>query len=122
MRQDPLKVQLGATLGKLLRLVSIFRDGAKDGLTEIRAERWRLRDLLDRESSISDWGRGLNEFLDWVTSEPQQWKKKFRIERLLVRDAIDRMEVECSRRGEPSPFSVSRLSEEEDAAIGSLYI
>ncbi|MDH8378219.1 hypothetical protein QIG63_27465, partial [Klebsiella pneumoniae] len=36
LRQDPIKVQLEATLRKLLRLVSIFRDGTQDGLAEIR--------------------------------------------------------------------------------------
>jgi hypothetical protein len=121
LRQDPIKVQLEATLRKLLRLVSILRDGTQDGLAEIRAERRRLRDLLERDGSIFDWGRGLQEFSAWVTFEPQQWKKKFRVEKLFVRDAIDRIEAECSRRGEPSPFSTTLLDEQDDAAIAAYF-
>jgi hypothetical protein len=121
LRQDVLKVQLEATLRKLLRLVSIFRADTKDGLAEIRVERRRLRDLLERDGSIFDWGRGLKEFSDWVVSEPQQWKKKFRIEKLFVHDAIDRIEAECSRRGEPSPFSMTLLNEQDDAAISDYF-
>lgn len=121
LRQDPIKVQLEATLKKLLRLVSIFRAGTDDGVAEIRAERQRLRDLLEREGSIFDWGRGLQEFSAWVASEPQQWKKKFRVEKLFVRDAIDRIEAECSRRGEASPFSTTLLDEQDDAAIAAYF-
>jgi hypothetical protein len=121
MRQDPLKVQLEATLRKLLRLVSIFRAGTEDGLAEIRLERQRLRNLLERDGSSFDWGRGLKEFSDWAVSEPQEWKKKFRIEKLFVRDAIDRIEAECSRRGEPSPFFTTLLNEDDDAAIAGYF-
>jgi len=63
----------------------------------------------------------LQEFSAWVTFEPQQWKKKFRVEKLFVRDAIDRIEAECSRRGEPSPFSTTLLDEQDDAAIAAYF-
>lgn len=121
MRQDPFKVQLEATLRKLLRLVSIFRPGTEDGLAEIRLERQRLRKLLERDGSIFDWGRGLKEFSDWAVSEPQAWKKKFRVEKLFVRDAIDRIEAECSRRGEPSPFLTTLLDADDDDAIDGYF-
>lgn len=121
LRQDPIKVQLESTLRKLLRLVSIFRAGTEGGLIEIRAERQRLRSVLERDGSIFDRGRDLNRFLDWALSEPQQWKTKFRVERLFVRDAIDRIEAECNRRGEPSPFSTTLLNEQENAAIEAYF-
>jgi hypothetical protein len=121
LRQDPLKVQLESTLRKLLRLVSIFRAGTEDGLAAIRAEQRRLRDILERAGSIFDLAIGLKEFSDWVMSEPQQWKKKFRIEKLFVRDAIDRVEAEYARRGEPSPFSTTLLNERDDAAIAEHF-
>ena len=121
LHRDPLKIQLEATQTKLLRLISIFRVGTENGFGEIRAKRSRLRETLERDATVSDLGQNLKEFLAWIANEPgQEWKKKFRVERLFVTDAIDRIEAECARRGEPSPFSKPPLSAEEDAAIAGL--
>lgn len=121
LHQDPLKIQLEATTRKLLRLVSLPRQGVEDGLSEIRAERQRLRGIVEREGSSFAYGRGLSRFLDWALLEPQGWRRKFRLEKLFIRDAIDRIELECHRRGEASPFATTALDREDDEAIAKFF-
>lgn len=116
LRQDPVKVQLDATLGKLSRLLSIRRPGAEDGRGEIALELRRLRDGLEKDGSAADRAHALKHLADWA-SGPEEWKKKLRVERLFAGDAIDRVAGECGRRGLPSPFSRPELSEEDAAAI-----
>jgi hypothetical protein len=116
LRQDPLKVQLEATLCKLLRLLSIRRPGTEDGSEEIALGLRRLRDGIERDGLASERAHALKQFEDWAGG-PEDWKRKLRDERLFARDAIDRIEAECGRRGLPSPFSEPRFSEEDEAAI-----
>ncbi|WP_340672358.1 hypothetical protein [Bradyrhizobium ottawaense] len=59
----------------------------------------------------------LKNFADWA-SGVERWKKKLRVERLFSLDATSRIEVECGRRGLPSPFGEPQFSEEEEEAIG----
>lgn len=116
LRVDPITVQLDATLQKLLRLFSIPRPGTVAGREEITVELRRLRDVVERDVSASERANALKHFAHWV-SGPEEWKKKFRVERLFAGDAIDRMEAECSRRSRASLFSETDFSEEEEAAI-----
>lgn len=122
LQNDAMHIQLEATLSKLLRLISIFRAGTQEGSAEIIVERDRLRKVLAGEASISDCAQHLVQFFHWVAGEPQAWKKKFRVERLFVHDAMDRIEAECIRRGFISPFSKSILDAEDDAAIANLGV
>lgn len=116
-RQDPMKIQLEAILQKLLQLISIPRAGTEEGQIQIRAERRRLGDLLERDGSVYDRAECLKEFQRWTCSQPRSWMDKFRIEKLFVLDAIDRIEAECIRRGRPSFFSAGLLNPEDDAAF-----
>lgn len=120
LRQDPIKVQVEATLRKLVRLLAIKRAGMDAGREEVMAQRRQLCDVAERPSSALTLGRALKAFLDWTADGRQPWKKKLRVETLFIRDAIDRLDVECARRGEPSPFEIAHLSEEDDAAIDML--
>jgi hypothetical protein len=120
LRQDPVKVQLEATLGKLLRLLSIRRPGTEDGEAEIALELRRLRDGIEKDGLAADRARALKRLADWA-SGAEEWKKKLRVERLLASDAIDRIEAECSRRGVASPFSEPQFSEEDEAAIDRYF-
>lgn len=116
LRQDPVTVQLEATLGKLARLLAIRRPGAEHGSKDIALQLARLRRTTEEAGSAADRARALKGFADWVVG-PEEWKKKFRVERLFVRDAIDRVEAECDRRKLSSPFAESHLSEEDEAAV-----
>jgi hypothetical protein len=116
LRQDPVKVQLEATLGKLSRLLSIRRPGTEGGNEEIALELRRLRDGVEKDGFATDRARALKRLADWA-SGAEEWKKKLRVERLFASDAIDRIEAECGRRGLASPFSEPRFSEEDEAAI-----
>ncbi|MET4524027.1 hypothetical protein [Bradyrhizobium sp. JR18.2] len=120
LRQDPVKVQLEATIGKLSRLLAIRRPGAKDGSKQIALELRRLREGAQRNESAIDRARALKHFADWV-SGPEEWKKKLRLDRLFVRDAIDRIESECGRRGVTSPFFEPHFSEEDEVAIDRYF-
>lgn len=116
LRQDPMTVQLDATLGKLTRLLAIRRPGAEDGGKEIALELRRLRDLVEKDGPVVDRARALKKFTDWIAG-PEQWKKKFRADRFFARDAVDRIEAECGRRDVPSPFPEPDFSEEDEDAI-----
>lgn len=120
LRQDPVKAQLEATLRKLLRLLSIHRAGIEAGGVAIMAERRRLSDAAASGSSTIACGQALKEFLDWTSAGRQPWKTKLRVETLFIRDAIDRIDAECRRRGQPSPFPTGCLNPEEDVAVGTL--
>lgn len=118
LEQDPMKVQLEATLRKLLRLLSIDRAGTGAGAADLSRERTRLGDRIGEAVTVFDYGYALKSSLEWMsTGDP--WKSKFRVERLFVRDAIDRADAEFIRRGEISPFSSEALSDEEVAAISA---
>jgi hypothetical protein len=120
LRQNPIEVQLEAVLRKLLRLLSIRRNGTLDGTGEILSELRRLQEAVDTDSSTVVRGVALKRFLDWTDPGPLQWKKRFRVERLFVRDAIDRIDVECHRRGEMSPFVRPSFDEADEIALAHL--
>jgi len=120
LRQNPVKVQLEATLGKLSRLLSIPRPGAEDGSKEIALELRRLRNCAEKDGSATDRAGALKGFADWV-SGPEEWKKKLRVDRLFARDAIDRIEAECGRRDLPSPFIESQFTDDDEAAIDRFF-
>ena len=114
LRQDPLKVQLAATLCKLSRLLCIRRPGTEDGSDEIALELRCLRDGIERDGLASERAHALKRFEDWAGG-PEVWKKKLRVERLLApRIAIG---PNTAGGGLPSPFSELRFSEEDEAAI-----
>ncbi|MDX3968252.1 MAG: hypothetical protein QHD01_16840 [Bradyrhizobium sp.] len=117
LRQDPVKVQLEAMLGKLSRLLAIRRPGTEGGRKEIARKVRYLRDSGHVDGSANDRARVLKNFAEWV-SGVEEWKKKLRVERLFSLDAIKRIEGECGRRRLPSPFSEPQFSEEDEEAIG----
>jgi hypothetical protein len=120
LRQNPIEVQLEAVLQKLLRLLFIKRDGTEAGTDEVLFELRRLQEVVDTDCSTFVRGVALKRFLDWTDPGPLQWKKKFRVERLFVRDAIDRIDVECRRRGEMSPFVKPSFNEVDEIALAHL--
>ncbi|WP_316186580.1 MULTISPECIES: hypothetical protein [unclassified Bradyrhizobium] len=120
LRQDPVKVQLEATLGKLTRLLSIRRPGTQDGEAEIALELRRLRDGIEKDGFAADRSRALKRLADWA-SGGEECKKKLRVEHLLAGDVIGRTEAECSRRGLASPYSEPQFSKEDEAAIDRYF-
>jgi hypothetical protein len=120
VRTKPLDVQIDATFRKLLYLASRHRKVPEESIREIRAMLDRLKHVAGPDISSHDRALALRAFVNWCDAEPANWKAKYRVERRFVIDAIERINSECRRRNETSPFIQDPLSPEDELALAQL--